>query len=76
MTRKRSRRGPGQVQADFEIGQEWWTGDVLPEATVVRREVAGVPNVELVGLSKDKVEELFWETITPVRADLAGVPET
>jgi hypothetical protein len=24
------------------------------------------------GLSKEKVEELFWDTITQVRADLAG----
>ena len=46
---------------------------LLPEAKVVRRELAGVPKVEVVGLSKEKVEELFWETITQVRADLAGV---
>lgn len=26
------------------------------------------------GLSREKVEELFWDTITQVRADLAGVP--
>ena len=45
-----------------------------PEAKVVRRELAGVPRVEVVGLSKEKVEELFWDTITQVRADLAGVP--
>ena len=45
-----------------------------PEAKVVRREVAGVPRVEVVGRSKEKVEELFWDTITQVRADLAGVP--
>jgi hypothetical protein len=46
----------------------------LPEAKVVRRELAGVPRVEVVGLSKEKVEELFWDTITQVTADLAGVP--
>ena len=50
------------------------TGEELPDATVVRRELAGVPKVEVVGLSKEKVEELFWDTITQVRADLAGVP--
>ena len=33
-----------------------------------------LPRVEVVGLSKEKVEELFWDTITQVRADLAGVP--
>ena len=65
----------GERFDDFDIRQEWWTGDALPEATVVRREVAGVPKVEVVGLSRDKVEELFWDTITQVRADLAGVPK-
>src|SRR6476660_6226783 len=59
---------------DYAIRQEWWTGEALPEAKVVRRELAGVPRVEVVGLSKEKVEELFWETITQARADLAGVP--
>jgi hypothetical protein len=59
---------------DFEIRQEWWTGDALAEAKVVRRELAGVPKVEVIGLSKEKVEELFWDTITQVRADLAGLP--
>ena len=48
--------------------------EALPEAKVVRRELAGVPKVEVVGLSKEKVEELLWDTITQVRADLAGVP--
>ena len=59
---------------DFAIRQEWWTGEALPEAKVVRRELAGVPKIEVVGLSKEKVEELFWDTITQVRAELAGVP--
>ena len=58
---------------DFAIRQEWWTGDALPDAKVVRRELAGVPKVEVVGLSKEKVEEIFWDTITQVRADLAGI---
>jgi hypothetical protein len=65
----------GERFDDFDIRQGWWTGDALPEATVVRREVAGVPKVEVVGLSRDKVDELFWVTITQVRADLAGVPK-
>ena len=65
----------GERFDDFAIRQEWWTGDALPEAKVVRRELAGVPKVEVVGLSKEKVEELFWDTITQVRADLAGRPE-
>ena len=37
---------------DFAIRQEWWTGEALPEATVVRRELAGVPRVEVAGVSR------------------------
>ena len=66
----------GERFDDFAIRQEWCTGDALPDAKVVRRELAGVPKVAVVGLSKEKVEELFWDTITQVRADLAGVPRT
>ena len=62
----------GERFDDFAIRQEWWTGETLPEATVVRRELAGVPRVEVAGLSREKVEELFWDTITQVRAELAG----
>ena len=64
----------GERFDDFAIRQEWWTGEALPEATVVRRELAGVPKIEVVGLSKEKVEELFWDAVTQVRAELAGVP--
>ena len=39
----------GERFDDFAIRQEWWTGDALPEAKVVRRELAGVPRVEVVG---------------------------
>ena len=46
----------------------------LSEATVVRRETGRVPKVKVVGRSKEKMEELLWDTITQVRADLAGVP--
>ena len=42
----------------------------------MRRELARVPSVEVVGLSREKVEEMFWDAITQVRADLAGVPGT
>jgi hypothetical protein len=31
------------------------------------------PKIEVVGRSK-KVEQLFWDIVTQVRADLAGVP--
>jgi hypothetical protein len=39
----------------------------------VRRELAGVPKIEVVGLSKEKVEEVFWDAVTEARADLAGI---
>ena len=38
----------------------------------MRREL-GTPKVEVAGRSKENVEELFWDTITQVRADLAGI---
>ena len=63
----------GERFDEFAIRQEWWTGEALPEAKVVRRELAGVPKIEVVGLSKEKVEETFWDAVTQVRADLAGV---
>ena len=43
---------------------------------VVRRELTGVPKIQVVGLSKEKVEEIFWGMVTQVRAELAGVPRT
>jgi hypothetical protein len=49
----------GERFDDFAIRQEWWTGDALLDAKLVRRELTGVPRVEVVGLSKEKVEELF-----------------
>ena len=39
----------GERFDDFAIRQEWWTGEALPEAKVVRRELAGVPKIEVVG---------------------------
>jgi hypothetical protein len=63
----------GERFDDFAVRQEWWTGDVLPQAKVVRRELAGVPRIEVAGVSKDEVEALFWETVTQVRAELAGI---
>ena len=49
-------------------------GEALPEATLVRRELAGVPRLEVVVLSKEKGGETSWDAVTQVRADLAGVP--
>ena len=76
----RKRRGAlrhtdeGERFDDFAIRQEWWSGEALPEATVVCRELAGVPKIEVVGLLKEKVEEIFWDAVTQARAELAGVP--
>jgi hypothetical protein len=63
----------GERFDDFAIRQQWWTGDALPEAKVVSRELAGVPKIEVVSLSKEKVEEMFWDAVTQARADLARV---
>ena len=41
---------------------------------MVRPELAGGTQDRGGRASKEKVEELFWDTITQVRADLAGVP--
>ena len=54
----------GERFDDFAIRQEWWSGEALPEATVVCRELAGVPKIEVVGLLKEKVEEIFWDAVT------------
>ena len=62
----------GERFDDFAIRQEWWTGDALPEATVVRRELAGVPKIEVVGSSKEKVEELFWDDGDPGQGRVGG----
>ena len=63
----------GERFDDFAIRQEWWTGDMLPDAKLVRRELAGAPKIEVIGLSKEKVEEVFWDAVTQARADLAGI---
>ena len=60
---------------DFAIRQEWWTGDALPEAKVVRRELAGVPKIEVVGLSKEKVEEALLGHDHPGQGRPGGHPE-
>ena len=68
-------RNRSRPVASFAIRQEWWTGEALPEPKVVRRELAGVAKVEVVGRSKEKVEERSSGTRSPrSRADLAGVP--
>ncbi len=64
----------GERFDDFDIRQEWFTGEALPEAKMARRELAGVPRVEVVGLSQGKGRGTVLDTITQVRADLAAVP--
>jgi hypothetical protein len=45
----------GERRDDFDIRQEWWTGDALPEAKVVRRELAGIPRVEVAGCRRRRL---------------------
>ena len=40
---------------------------------IARRELAGVPRVEVIGSSKERVEEMFWDAITRIREQLAGI---
>ena len=63
----------GERFDDFAVRQEWWTGEEPPDAKLVRRELTGAPKIEVVGLSKDRVEEMFWDAVTQARADLAGI---
>ena len=68
-------RNRSRLVASFAIRQEWWTGEALPELKVVRRELAGV--AEGRGgraIQGEGGREIFWDTVTQVRADLAGVP--
>ena len=60
-------RNRSRPVASFAIRQEWWTGEALPEPKVVRRELAGVAKVEVVGRSKEKVEERSSGTRSPRR---------
>ena len=57
----------GERFDDFAIRQEWWTGDALPEATVVRRELAGVPKIEVVGSPRRR-----WRNCSGTRLPRSG----
>ena len=65
----------GERFDDFAIRQEWWTGEALPEAKVVRRELAGAPKIEVVGLSKEKVEEIVLGHDHPGQGRAGRSPE-
>jgi hypothetical protein len=64
---------PRERYGDFEITREWWTGDSVPDARVVRREIAGMPHVEVIGLSKEKVEQALYDTVVEIRETLEGI---
>ena len=68
------RRDRSRPVAAFAIRQEWWTGEALPDAKVVRRELAGVPKIEVVGLSKEKVEETLLGHGHPGQGRPGGSP--
>ena len=61
----RGHRGPGTLKAPQP--------EALPDVEVARREL-GVLEVELAGLSKEKVEEVFWDAVTQARRG-GGSPE-
>jgi len=58
---------------DFAIRQEWWTGETVPEAKVVRREVAGVPTVRWSGCPRRSWRNCSGTPPPQVPGDLAGV---
>ena len=62
----------GERFDDYAIRQQWWTGEALPEATVVRRELTGVPKIEVVGSSKEKVEETLLGDGHPGQGRVGG----
>ena len=43
---------PRDRYGDFEVKREWWTGDAVPDVQVVRREIAGMPHVQVIGLKE------------------------
>ena len=59
---------PRDRYGDFEVKREWWTGDAVPDVQVVRREIAGMPHVQVIGLSKEKVEQALFDTVVEIRA--------
>ena len=68
-----SRDAPRDRYGDFEVKREWWTGDVVPEVQVVRGEIAGMPHVQVIGLSKEKVEQALLDTVVEIRERLKGI---
>jgi hypothetical protein len=64
---------PRDRYGDFEVKRQWWTGDAVPEVQVVRREIAGMPHVEVIGLSKEKVEQALRDTVVEIRERLEGI---
>src|ERR1700747_1796734 len=59
--------GDGERFDDFEIRQERWTGDALPDATVVRRELAGIRGVEVAGCRRRR-----WRNCSGTRSPRSG----
>ena len=68
-----SRDAPRDRYGDFEVKREWWTGDAVPDVQVVRREISGMPHVEVIGLSKEKVEQALFDTVVAIREKLEGI---
>ncbi len=68
-----SRDAPRDRYGDFEVKREWSTGDAVPEVQVVRHEITGMPHVEVIGLSKEKVEQTLLDTVVEIRERLEGI---
>jgi hypothetical protein len=68
-----SRDAPRDRYGDFEVKREWWTGGAVPEVQVVRHEISGMPHVEVIGLSKQKVEQALYDTVVAIREQLEGI---
>ena len=49
---------------------DWRCG---PEVQVVRCEISGMPHVEVIGLSKEKVEQALFDTVVEIREKLEGI---
>jgi hypothetical protein len=57
----------GERRDDFDIRQEWWTGGALPEAKVVRRELARIPGWRWLGCRRRR-----WRNCSGRRSPRSG----
>ena len=58
-SRSAPRHRDNERRDDFDIRQEWWTGDALPDAKIGEPQTSRGPKVEAVGLPQEKGEGTF-----------------